>query len=194
VDPLRHRLIVEATRLFVERGFDGTSMREIADACGVTKAALYYHYPSKSDLLLDIVATYLDTMAAVVDRARASEPTAARQLEAIVAELFALPPEGRAVIRLAMHDLRHLPEADQAAFGVAYQERFLQPLADLVQAGSASGEFAPHDPTTVVWIILGMLYPFLSRRPAPDGEEKAMADLLDVLLTGLKTRATTGTS
>ncbi|MEN0071250.1 MAG: helix-turn-helix domain-containing protein, partial [Propionicimonas sp.] len=61
MDPLRHRLTVEATRLFVERGFDGTSMREIADACRVTKAALYYHFPSKADLLLDIVHAYLDT-------------------------------------------------------------------------------------------------------------------------------------
>ena len=56
MDPLRHRLIVEATRQFVERGFAGTSMREIADACGVTKAALYYHFPSKADLLLDTLA------------------------------------------------------------------------------------------------------------------------------------------
>ena len=190
MDPLRHRLILEATRLFVERGFDGTSMREIADACGVTKAALYYHYPSKSDLLLDIVHTYLDTMAAAITRGRDSDPAPAQQLRAIVAELFALPPGDRAVIRLAMHDLRHLPEADKAGFGVSYQERFLQPLADVVRAGSASGEFEPRDPMTVVWIILGMLYPFLSRPPATGGDDQAMADLLDVLLTGLETRRT----
>jgi len=118
VDPLRHRLIVEATRLFVERGFDGTSMREIADACGVTKAALYYHYPSKADLLLDIVGTYLDAMSAAVARGRAADPSATGQLKVIIAELFSLPPEGRAVIRLAMHDLRHLPEADQLLAGL----------------------------------------------------------------------------
>lgn len=190
MDPLRHRLIAEATRQFVERGFDGTSMREIADACGVTKAALYYHYPSKADLLLGIVGPYLDAMSDAVAEGRAAHPSAAQQLKAIIARLFAFPPEGRAVIRLALHDLRHLPEAARADFGASYHERFLQPLADVVRAGVDTGEFARHDPMTVVWIVLGMLYPFLSRPPAPGGDGAAMADLLDVLLDGLVVRAT----
>ena len=58
MDPLRDRLLHEATHLFVERGFDGASMRDIAAACGVTKASLYYHYPSKADLLHDICLLY----------------------------------------------------------------------------------------------------------------------------------------
>lgn len=187
MDPLRHRLITEATRQFVERGFAGTSMREIADACGVTKAALYYHYPSKADLLLDIVGSYLDAMADAVAQGRAAHPTAAEQLSDIIGRLFAFPSEGRGVIRLALHDLRHLPESARATFGTAYHERFLQPLADTVRAGTASGEFGEHDPTTVVWIILGMLYPFLSHR-SEEGDDQARADLVDVLLNGLRTR------
>ncbi len=188
MDPLRQRLIVEATRQFVERGYAGTSMREIADACGVTKAALYYHFPSKADLLLDIVGTYLGAIATAVEHGRASDPSPSQQLRAIVGELFALSPEGRAVIRLALHDLRHLPETDRAEFGADYHQRFIQPLADVVRAGTEAGEFAPHDPITMVWVILGMLYPFLSRGPMPGGDEQAKADVLDVLLNGLRTR------
>ncbi len=189
MDPLRHRLVVEATRLFVERGFDGTSMRDIADACGVTKAALYYHYPSKADLLLDIVDTYLEAVSLAVARGREGGATAAEQLRGVIGELFALPPEGRAVIRVAMHDLRHLHDADRAAFGAAYHERFLQPLTEVVEAGRATGEFGPHDPATVVWIILGMLYPFLSRPTTPGGDARLIAELCDVLLNGLLTRS-----
>ena len=188
MDPLRHRIIVEATRQFVERGFDGTSMREIADACGVTKAALYYHYPGKADLLLDILGAYLDAMAQAVAVGRASDPSPAAQLRAVIAGLFGFPPEGRAVIRLALHDLRHLPEADRSGFGASYHERFLNPLADIVRDGIAAGEFPAHDPMTIVWIILGMLYPFLSRRPAEGTEQQTMAELLDVLLNGLRRR------
>lgn len=187
MDPLRHRLITEATRQFVERGFAGTSMREIADACGVTKAALYYHYPSKADLLLDIVGSYLEAMADAVAQGRAARETSAGQLSEIITRLFALPAEGRGVIRLAMHDLRHLPETAQSTFGVAYHERFLKPLADIVREGCASGEFGEHDPTTVVWIILGMLYPFLSHR-SDEGDDRARANLVDVLLNGLRAR------
>ena len=41
-----------ALDLFTEQGFDGTSLREIAERLGVTKAALYYHFESKDDILL----------------------------------------------------------------------------------------------------------------------------------------------
>ena len=40
-----------ATELFIEQGYEGTSLREIADRLGITKAALYYHFPSKDDIL-----------------------------------------------------------------------------------------------------------------------------------------------
>nr|NLI50828.1 TetR/AcrR family transcriptional regulator [Propionibacterium sp.] len=188
MDPLRTRLIAEATRQFVERGFDGASMREIADACGVTKAALYYHYAGKADLLRDIVAGYLDQVAAVVAAGRRATPKFADQLRAIVRGLFALPVESRAIMRLALHDLRHLDDADREAFAADYQTRFLQPLTDVVRGGIEAREFTPHHPTTVVWLLLGMLYPFFSATPRATDESQIVADLLDVLLSGLTAR------
>ena len=41
-----------ALDLFTEQGYDGTSLREIAEQLGVTKAALYYHFESKEDILM----------------------------------------------------------------------------------------------------------------------------------------------
>ena len=179
----RARLLTEATRQFVERGFAGTSMQQIAAACGVTKAALYYHYAGKADLLLDIVRGYLDEVAGVVARAAAGAG-AGEQLRAVVAGLFALPVGSRAVMRLAMHDLRHLPEDRRAAFASQYHERFLRPLTAIVEGGMDDGTFARRDPATVVWMLLGMLYPFFSGR-ARDDEEQVIDDLVAVLLTGL---------
>ena len=185
MDPLRQRLIAEATHQFVERGFDGTSMREIADACGVTKAALYYHYAGKADLLRDIVAGYLDKVAGVVTAGSGAASGYADQLRAIVRGLFGLPVESRAIMRLAMHDLRHLNDTDRDAFAAAYQTRFLQPLTDVIRDGMEAGEFAPRNPTTVVWMLLGMLYPFFSTQPSTQDEHQVIADLLDILLFGM---------
>jgi len=44
----RQRILDVASELFVERGYDATSLREIAERLGVTKAALYYHFASKA--------------------------------------------------------------------------------------------------------------------------------------------------
>ncbi|MGD0393146.1 MAG: TetR/AcrR family transcriptional regulator [Acidimicrobiales bacterium] len=48
----RERILDVALDLFTEKGFDGTSLREIAERLGVTKAALYYHFASKDDILM----------------------------------------------------------------------------------------------------------------------------------------------
>jgi AcrR family transcriptional regulator len=48
----RERILDAALDLFIEQGFDGTSLRQIAEQLGVTKAALYYHFESKDDILL----------------------------------------------------------------------------------------------------------------------------------------------
>ncbi|MFR9754032.1 TetR/AcrR family transcriptional regulator [Nocardia sp. 004] len=54
-----------AVRLFAAKGFEQTSLREVADAVGITKASLYYHYASKLDLLLAIMEPVVDHMRAV---------------------------------------------------------------------------------------------------------------------------------
>jgi AcrR family transcriptional regulator len=48
----RERILDVALDLFIEHGFDGTSLREIAEHLGITKAALYYHFASKDDILM----------------------------------------------------------------------------------------------------------------------------------------------
>jgi len=49
---MRERILDVALELFTARGYDKTSLREIADELGVTKAALYYHFEHKEDILL----------------------------------------------------------------------------------------------------------------------------------------------
>ena len=48
----RERVLDVALDLFIEKGFDNASLRELAERMGFTKAALYYHFPSKADILV----------------------------------------------------------------------------------------------------------------------------------------------
>jgi AcrR family transcriptional regulator len=47
----RERILAVANELFIEQGYEGTSLREIADRLDITKAALYYHFRSKEEIL-----------------------------------------------------------------------------------------------------------------------------------------------
>lgn len=53
----REQIVTLAARLFGEKGYDGTSLRDIAEAAGITKAALYYHFPDKERLYEDVAMT-----------------------------------------------------------------------------------------------------------------------------------------
>lgn len=55
-----------AVKLFGAKGFEPTSLREVADAVGITKASLYYHYSSKLDLLVAIIDPILDHLRTLV--------------------------------------------------------------------------------------------------------------------------------
>ncbi|NHC44259.1 TetR/AcrR family transcriptional regulator [Motilibacter aurantiacus] len=67
-----------ALRLFAEHGVAGTSLQMIADAMGVTKAAVYYHYKTKDDLVLGVLAPVFAEVRRVVERAQTQRSRSAR--------------------------------------------------------------------------------------------------------------------
>src|SRR5215469_1082003 len=56
----RARILTVGLRLFAERGYANTSLREIAEELGVTKAALYFHYKTKEEIITGILRGYID--------------------------------------------------------------------------------------------------------------------------------------
>jgi AcrR family transcriptional regulator len=66
----RARILDAARALFAEQGYAGTSMRDLAEVLGITKAALYYHFPGKADIMLALLEPLLDELDALGERAR----------------------------------------------------------------------------------------------------------------------------
>jgi len=85
-----------AIQLFSSKGFDQTSLREVADAVGITKASLYYHYASKLDLLLAIIEPIFDELKVVVDRAERLEHSPQAVRDVLTGQLRVLLRHGTA--------------------------------------------------------------------------------------------------
>jgi AcrR family transcriptional regulator len=66
----REQICEVALELFAEQGYDKTSLREIAERLGLTKAALYYHFQSKEEIVGAIVENYLDEVDDLIAWAR----------------------------------------------------------------------------------------------------------------------------
>jgi AcrR family transcriptional regulator len=63
----REQLLSAARKLFVRKGYRGTTTEEIARAAGVTKGALYFHFDSKEEILLELLKVNAETMGRVVN-------------------------------------------------------------------------------------------------------------------------------
>ena len=70
----RERALAVALGLFARQGYTVTSLREIAEQLGVTKAALYFHFRTKEDILTAILRDHLDGIAALVAAAASERP------------------------------------------------------------------------------------------------------------------------
>ena len=81
-DNRRRQLLDVAARLFRERGFHVTSMRDIAHEVGMLSGSIYYHFPSKEELLLAVYEEGLRHIAEEVDAAVAQQDTPWERLEA----------------------------------------------------------------------------------------------------------------
>jgi AcrR family transcriptional regulator len=92
--PAQNRIVDAALDLFAEHGVGGTSLQMIADAIGVTKAAVYHQFKSKDEIVIAAAGAELARLEALVDAAEA-EPDRGRARDRLVADIVDLAVERR---------------------------------------------------------------------------------------------------
>jgi len=95
----RSRLRELALQLFAEQGYEKTSLREIAERLGVTKAALYYYFKSKEDIVRSLVQDYMAEIDELIAWGKQQPRSAATRAE-IVRRYLEIVANGTAVFRL----------------------------------------------------------------------------------------------
>jgi AcrR family transcriptional regulator len=99
----RRRILDVALDLFAERGYGTTSLRDIADVMGVTKAAVYHHFHAKADILRALSASTLEAITAVADRV-SGLPSRQARIDAMIEGCLDVILSRRAVLRVLAHD------------------------------------------------------------------------------------------
>ena len=123
---VRTQILTHATRLFAEQGYDGTSVQQIADAVGIRKPSLLYHFKSKDELRENVIAEMLAHWNSVLPRLLLKASTEERfdaTMEAL-SEFFIEDPD-RA--RLFLRETLDRPEQMQAMLA-----QFVQPWVELL--------------------------------------------------------------
>jgi AcrR family transcriptional regulator len=112
----RERILEISAGLFARKGFTGTSIADIARELGTTTAALYYHFPSKGDILAGLLAEPLKAYARIIEDLGTVGPSP----EAILASFIDLAAESRELAQMIDRDPavielidQHLPQSSQ---------------------------------------------------------------------------------
>jgi AcrR family transcriptional regulator len=95
----RARIQQVALELFAEQGYDKTSLREIAERLDVTKAALYYHFKSKEDIVRSLVEDYIGQIDALIAWAE-TQPRTAETRREIISRYVTIVADGSDVFRM----------------------------------------------------------------------------------------------
>jgi len=133
-----------AVGLFKARGYHGTSVRELAEVLGMEAASLYYHFPSKQAILVDLFDRTMDALRDGLDRAIAEGATPAAQLRNAVRfhVLFHIACQDEAFI--SHSELRSLTAPNRRRV-IAKRDRYEKSICDLLAAGVRAGEFEIDD-------------------------------------------------
>jgi AcrR family transcriptional regulator len=171
----RSRLRELALQLFAEQGYEKTSLREIAERLGVTKAALYYYFKSKEDIVASLVEDYMAELDELIAWGKDQPRTAATRAE-IVRRYLHIVANGAAVFRMLHQNQAAVSSlASAKERGELFRER-LDALTELLTEPGA----ALHDQVRAASSLISvsfcwMHYQDLAASPAE--LEKAVLDV-----------------
>lgn len=149
-------ILSAALQVFLEKGYHGASVREIAQRAGLTVPSLYYHHESKEGLLRDVLTASLEPIADSLDVAAETGDTAVERLANVVECLvYAMTVEGHnAAIDAA--ESRYLGPTTREQY-IAVRDRIEDHLREVLRAGVAEGAFVIDDISETRRAILGMI-------------------------------------
>ncbi|WP_169709607.1 TetR/AcrR family transcriptional regulator [Deferrisoma camini] len=170
----REQIFAAGARLFAEKGYERTSLQDVADALGVTKPAFYYYYRSKEELLFEILSFSMDRVTDDIKAALCLDaPPEERVREWIrrYVRFFTAHPHELTLLSTAIDSLG----PDRRERLKARQRRYLDMARRLVAAIKAPGSGL--DDTVSAFALLGMMnWIFQWYRPAGPVAPEALAD------------------
>jgi AcrR family transcriptional regulator len=162
--PTRQKLMETALDEFAARGFDGAKVDRIVRRAGVNKAMLYYHFPSKAALYLEILREQFGGLGQAVAGARepglAPEQQLRKFIDIVAREALARPRFPAIWLREIAEGGRHVDQTVVLAL-----RRVLETLAGILQDGRRTGVFVAANPLVTQISVVAPLMFFAASAP-----------------------------
>ena len=181
-------MLETAARLICEKGYEAASVQDIADACGLTKAGLYYYIRSKEDLLLEIQNYGMDIFEERVLLPVLTIADPVERLKACMEKNIFLVTEGWSKeVTIILHEHETLTGAARAQIN-ARKKRYVHFLESSFEEAVRDGRIRPVDPRVAAFSFLGQVL-WIYKWFRPDGKIPAAElarEMQDLFFGGLE--------
>ena len=190
----RDHLVKLAAELFARKGFQATTVREIADEAGILSGSLYHHFDSKETIVDEVLSTFLDDLIARYRAALDTSADARTVLSEMVRIGFGTLEPHRAAITVMQNDWNYLRQFERFNYLVKAEDEVEQIWVSQIKAGQAAGLFrADVDPKLTyrmirdtIWVAVRWFRPG-GRLNTAGLAEHYITVLFDGLATGERT-------
>ena len=126
-------ITLEASKLFARYGFEGVTMRDVADACGITMATLYYHFNSKGELHDEITQCRFEEFIGAIRSRQEALPAQEDTPSALLGLIVDAVLEDPTLFNLMQRDLHYFDEDSRHYRSRKKYSAFLTLISDTVR-------------------------------------------------------------
>ncbi|WP_106639826.1 TetR/AcrR family transcriptional regulator [Allosphingosinicella vermicomposti] len=186
-DKRREAIVATAAKLFARRGFQGASVADLAEACSTSKSLVYHYFPSKEDILFEVMSNHLEQLVTAADDAKLGAPTPRDKLHDIALAFMRLYVTAQAEHKVLLNELDNLPPVRRNEI-VSQQRRIIamveEQIAEIRPDVSAAGTLTL--PLTMLFFGMINWSHTWFRAEGPVSAEQ-LADLaVEIMLHGLE--------
>ncbi|HVZ46018.1 MAG TPA: TetR/AcrR family transcriptional regulator [Ramlibacter sp.] len=129
----RELILAQAASLFAQRGYPGTSMNQVAEACGLSKATLYHYYRDKYDLLVSIAEDHVDRLLEILREATDETLPPKQRMRSLIRRLVEEYAHAQNEHRVLTEDVKFLDDGDRKRV-LSKEREVVNGFADVVAA------------------------------------------------------------
>ncbi|MCC8947139.1 AcrR family transcriptional regulator [Bradyrhizobium sp. USDA 4518] len=155
-DEIQRNILTTACGLFARQGYMRASIADLADACKLSRGALYHYFDSKEAILFAILDAHIREMIADVEAAMAEKATTLEQFRAAIQAIVALNARSSDEQRVILNDLSFLGETEQDAIK-ALERQLVDTVSDLLVKLDKEGKIVKRTKKIYSMMLFGIL-------------------------------------